>query len=78
MTIKYYKYSTPLDLVCNDIYGKVWIYKAMFHQRINNQYKILLLLFNRTAGKWDRLCAVDYISKHLKLLNKKELFLEML
>jgi len=55
-------------------YGKVLIYKA----KLNPNKNYLMSIFDRQSGKWVELCSVGCISEHFELINKKDLFLELL
>jgi len=77
MTTKYYKYITepPHTHDLSLEYGKVWIYKI---EATTGLQKYSLSIFSRKDHIWYELCSIDHIPEQFKLLNKKELFLNLL
>jgi len=76
---KYYTYNITEPPYYDDLsleYGKVWIYKINLTSTSHPRY--LLSLFNRRTREWEKLWSTDRIPRGFKLINKKELFLEML
>jgi len=60
----------------NVFYGKVWLYRIEPNKDPTKNYYVSI--FNRKTHKWCGLYPIDYIPPGFKLMNKKELFLEML
>jgi len=77
MTTKYYKDIRPFMLSSTFIetYGKIQIYKITFNKKAP---KYAMSVFHVKKHKWIQIRSYYYIPTHFKLINKKELFLELL